>query len=100
MSGSGQQKNLPGLGMITELPTTRRRGNGNKKAPVKIYSRLFNEDIWLVSDWEEMENLVSRGVKEAVYLAREIPISLEGMDLESLRAVHATKKVFPGSVVV
>jgi len=70
-----------------------------KMAPVKIFSNLFNEEIWLVADQEEMEALVSKGVKEAVYMAWEIPV-LKGKDKESLRAVHATKKVFPGSAIV
>jgi hypothetical protein len=69
-----------------------------KMAPVKIFSKLFNEEIWLVADQEEMEVLVSKGVKEAIYMAWEIPI-LSGKDRESLKAVHATKKVFPGSAL-
>lgn len=67
-----------------------------KMAPVKIYSRLFNEEIYVVADQEEMEALVSKGVKEVVYVAWEIP-ALKGMDKERLRAVHLTKKVFPGA---
>jgi|GEM_PF-1421428 hypothetical protein len=69
-----------------------------KMAPVKIFSKLFNEEIWLVADQEEMELLVSRGIKEAIYMAWEIPV-LRGKDKESLKAVHATKKVFPGSAL-
>ena len=46
-----------------------------------------------------MDALVSKGVKEVVYMAWEIPV-LRGKDKESLRAVHATKKVFPGSAIV
>jgi len=53
----------------------------------------------LVADQEEMDALVSKGVKEVVYMAWEIPV-LRGKDKESLRAVHATKKVFPGSAIV
>ena len=96
MKESGEQNNLPG--MITESPTMRRRGNGNKRGPVKIFSNLFNEDIWLAADQKEMEGLVLKGVKEAIYLASEIS-ALKGRDPESLRAVHETKKVFPGSVI-
>lgn len=75
------------------------RAKRTKMAPVKIFSKLFDEEIWLVSDPEEMEALVSKGVKEAIYVVGEIP-ALEGRDPESLRAVHETKKVFPGSVTV
>jgi hypothetical protein len=67
-------------------------------APVKIYSRLFNEEMYIVADQEEMEVLVSRGVKEVLYMAWEIPV-LKGMYKERLRAVHLTKKVFPGSAL-
>ncbi|MGO8991198.1 MAG: hypothetical protein ACLQGU_17770 [bacterium] len=67
-----------------------------KMAPVKIFSKLFNGEIWLVADQEEMEALVEKGVKEVIYMAWEIPI-LKGKDKASLKAVHATKKVFPGA---
>ena len=70
-----------------------------KMASVKIFSKLFNEEIWLVADQEEMEALVSKGVKEPIYMAWEILV-LKGKDKESLKAVHATKKVFPGSAIV
>ena len=69
-----------------------------KMPSVKIYSRLFNEEIYVVADQEELETLVLRGVKEAIYMAWEIP-TLKGMDKEGLRAVHLTKKVFPGSAL-
>jgi len=66
------------------------------KTPVKIFSKLFNEEIWLCANKEEMDSLVARGVKEAVYMAWEIPI-LRGKDKDALKAVHEAKKVFPGS---
>jgi hypothetical protein len=68
---------------------------GAKMLPVKIFSRLFNEEIYVVADREEMNRLVSKGIPEAIYLAWEIPV-LRGKDKESLRAIHQTKKVFPG----
>ena len=67
--------------------------------PVKIYSRLFNEEIWLVATKEEMEALVSKGGKEVVYVAWEIPV-LKGMDKEKLMAIHSVKKIFPGAGLV
>jgi hypothetical protein len=69
-----------------------------KKTSVKIFSNLFNEKICLVADQEELETLASKGVKEAIYMAWEIP-ALKGMDKERLRAVHLTKKVFPGAAL-
>src|SRR4030043_1061644 len=58
-----------------------------KVPPVKIYSRLFNEEIYIVADQEELETLASKGVKEVIYMAWEIP-ALKGADKESLRAGH------------
>jgi hypothetical protein len=82
------------------LPFTQigREAKKVKMAPIKIFSNLFNEEIWLVAGQEEMEALVSRGVKEPIYMAWEIP-ALRGKDKESLRAVHLTKKVFPGALL-
>ena len=48
---------------IQELQTPR-QPHGRSKAkmpPVKIYSRLFNEEIYIVADREEMEALASNG---------------------------------------
>jgi hypothetical protein len=70
-----------------------------KMLPVKIYSRLFNEEIYIVADQEEMETLVSKGVKEVVYMAWEIPL-LKGMDKEKLTAIYSVKKIFPGAGLV
>lgn len=66
-------------------------------SPVKIYSRLFNEEIYIVADQEEMEALVAMGIKDqAIYMAREIPL-LREMGQEKLKAIHQTKKIFPGA---
>lgn len=67
-----------------------------KMSPVKIYSRLFNEEIYLVADQEEMEALASKGVKEVVYMAGEIPL-LKEMNKEKLITIHSVKKIFPGA---
>ncbi len=64
--------------------------------PVKIYSRLFNEEIYIVADQEEMNRLVSKGVKGVVYMAWEIPL-LKKMGKEKLTAIHSVKKIFPGA---
>lgn len=69
-----------------------------KMAPVRIYSRMFNEEIYIVADQEEMEALASKEVREAVYMAWEIPL-LSGMDKEKLTAIHLTKRVFPGAAL-
>jgi hypothetical protein len=70
-----------------------------KMAPVKIFSSLFNEEIWLVADQEEMEILVSKGVKEVVYMMGEIPL-LKEMNRGKLMIIHSVKKIFPGAGLV
>jgi hypothetical protein len=70
-----------------------------KMAPVKIFSNLFNESLWLVADEEEMKVMISKGVKEAIYTVQDIALLRERDEL-SLKAVQVTKKVFPGSTVV
>jgi hypothetical protein len=60
---------------------------------------LFNEEIWLVSTKEEMETLVTNGVKGVVHMTGEIPL-LKGMDKERLMKIHLVKKMFPGAGLV
>lgn len=67
-----------------------------KMTPVKIYSRLFNEEIYIVADQEELETLASKGVREVVYMVWEIPV-LRGVGQEKLKAIHQIKKIFPGA---
>ena len=67
-----------------------------KMSPVKIYSKLFEEEIWLVATKEEMEALASKGVKEVVYMEGEIPL-LKEMNKEKLMVIHSVKKIFPGA---
>lgn len=64
--------------------------------PVKIYSKLFEEEIWLVATKEEMEALASTGVREVVYMAWEIPL-LKEINKEKLMVIHSVKKIFPGA---
>jgi hypothetical protein len=82
------------------LPLTQVGGKVKKvkMAPVRIYSRLFSEEIYIVADQEEMNRLVSKGVTRVVYMAWEIPV-LRGIGREMLKTVYLTKKVFPGSAL-
>jgi hypothetical protein len=66
-------------------------------APVKIYSRLLNDTLWLVWGEKEMEQLIEAGVREPIYVANEI-LTLKNKTKEELRKVHLVKKVFPGAV--
>jgi len=69
----------------------------NKFAPVKIYSRLLDDTLWLCWDEEEMRKLMAQGVKEPIYIASEILI-LRKKSKRHLEAVHWTKKVFSGAI--
>jgi hypothetical protein len=81
---------------IAEQLISQGRVKRAKMLPVKIFSRLFNEEIYIVADREEMEALASTGVKEVIYMAWEIPV-LKGKNKEHLAPVHQTKKLFPGA---
>jgi|GEM_PF-694929 len=75
----------------------RRKLSENKFAPVRIYSRLLDDTLWLVWDEAEMKQLIAKGIREAIYTANEISI-LRNKSKEHLEAVHRTKKVFPGAI--
>jgi len=74
------------------------QGEENKFAPVKIYSHLLNDTLWVCWDEEEMKELMAQGIKEPVYIAEEIPI-LENKAKVLLKNIHQVKKFFPGALV-
>ena len=49
-----------------------------------------------VADKEELDALASKGVKEVVYMAGEIPL-LKEINKEKLMVIHSVKKIFPGA---
>jgi hypothetical protein len=69
----------------------------NRFAPVKIYSRLLDDTLWLAWNEEEMKQLMAQGIKEPIYIADEITI-LRNKSKEHLEAVHQVKKFFPGAM--
>jgi len=70
----------------------------NRFAPVRIYSRLLDDTLWLVWNEEEMKQLIREGIKEPIYVAREL-LDLRKMTEEKLKKVHMVKKVFLGSTI-
>jgi hypothetical protein len=69
----------------------------NRFAPVRIYSRLLDDTLWLAWNEEEMKQLMAQGIKEPIYIASEILI-LRNKSKEHLEAVYFVKKVFPGAL--
>jgi hypothetical protein len=64
----------------------------------RIWSNLVQEIIWVVGGIEEVGILVQRGTKEVIYTADEIK-QMKDFTPEEVKAVHATKKVFPGATI-
>jgi len=75
----------------------RREHEKNKFAPIRIYSRVLGDTLWLCWDEEEMRKLIAQGVKEPVYIADEI-LTLRKKTLEELKKIHMIKRTFPGSI--
>jgi len=69
----------------------------NRFAPVKIYSRLLDDTLWLVWDEGEMRKLMAQGIKEAIYLPSEV-LLLRNKSRKHLEVLHQVKKVFPGAI--
>lgn len=69
------------------------------KSTRKVWSNLLGEAIWVVADVEAMETLALSMPVEVIYTANEIA-AMKDCTPEAVVAVHATKKIFPGSRVV
>jgi len=72
-------------------------GKGIEGFPIRIYSRLLNDYLWLCWTEEEMKQLMAKGIKEAIYLPSEILI-LRNKSKEHLEVLHQVKKIFPGAL--
>lgn len=97
--GRGYQAGLPGIEASAPPRCSQDKAKGKRlDRPVKIFSKLFEEEIYIVESREEMKSLIEKGVPEPIYLRSEIH-DLLSRDRESLKAVHMTKKVFPGSAL-
>jgi len=91
------QQNLPGMD-LNDIPSQDGARGKRSDRPGKVFSKLFEMEIWIVEDKEEMDALVAKGVREPVYLRSEIH-DLLSRDRESLKAVNDTKRIFPGAVL-
>ena len=64
------------------------------KAAIKIQSKLVDEDIWLVSTVEEMDQVKG---PEVVYTAKEAYV-LSLSSKEYAKKIHKIKKTFNGEI--
>jgi hypothetical protein len=70
------------------------------KVAYKIFSGILQANIWLVADEEDRKALrKSLGAAEAIYTVDEIRM-MKGMDADSLRRIHAAKKIFDCATVI
>jgi hypothetical protein len=76
-----------GMAVEVEVPT-----------PIKIYSKMLDEVIWLTYTTEQMDGLIQKGSTESIYTSKEIG-QMKGFDEEQVKGVHMIKKAFPDSVL-
>ena len=61
----------------------------------KIYSRILNDELWIVSD----ENCLNQVTDDSpVYLMKEVKL-IKNVNLRTLQIIHAIKKKFGGEIV-
>ena len=76
-------------GLVKEIPAP----------PVKIYSNLLAEEIWLANSTEQMSELILLGVTESIYIPEEIT-RMQGFDKKRIKATNEVKGTFPGSLIL
>jgi len=69
-----------------------------ERVAYKVYSEILQAYLWIVDTDQDMHSLRSQGITEAIYSADEIK-KLEGMERDSLKAIHQIKEVFPESSI-
>jgi len=66
---------------------------------LKIYSQVLGENIYFAPTDAVAEKLKHEGLP--IYSAKELEhLARKGLKAEELKAIHETKKVFPGSKIV
>jgi predicted DNA-binding antitoxin AbrB/MazE fold protein len=69
-----------------------------EKVACKVYSELLETYLWVVDTDQDMGNLKSQGVSEAIYSHDEIR-KLKGLSKDSLKEIHKVKEVFEDSKI-
>mgnify|MGYP003991849071 CR=1 FL=1 len=66
----------------------------------KIYSKILEDDLWIVTTDRELKALVSKGITDVMYTQEEVSRMMdESVSEEGLKAVHKVKKSFSGAIV-
>ena len=66
-----------------------------KKKSYNIYSKILDDNLWLVPTDNEMKDLLSEAVKDVIYTHKEVAKLIdEGVSKEGLKAIHKVKKSF------
>jgi len=71
-----------------------------KKLSYKIYSKILEDYLWIVTTDKARKELIAEGVKDAIYTQEEVAKLMdEGISKAELVAIHKIKKAFPGSSI-
>lgn len=71
-----------------------------KKISYKIYSKILEDYLWIVTTDKARKELIAEGVKDAIYTQKEVSNLIdEGISKEGLVAIHKIKRGFPGSSI-
>lgn len=72
--------------------------NQEKFYPTRKLPKPLDEGILIAGDQEEMDKIVSEANQQAIYFGWEV-LCLKGMDEEMIKAIHETKRIFPGAII-
>jgi len=71
------------------------------KVSYKIYSKILDDDLWIVATDKELKVLVTEGIKDVIYTQEEVSKVIdEGVSKEGLVAIHKVKCAFTESSVM
>jgi hypothetical protein len=74
------------------------KGLGNKS--YNIYSRILDDDLWIVATEKELQGLVDKGIAEVIYTQEEANrLVTNKVSKDGLKAIHKVKSSFPLSNV-
>ncbi len=70
------------------------------KASYRIYSKILEDYLWIVTTNIGRKELIAEGVEDAIYTQEEVSRMIdEGISKEGLIAIHKVKKAFAGAMV-